>query len=358
MADIDWTKSMQQTYKFYKVDTTTWFDDKEIDLFRSCNITRDSSTETKTSATIDADSLIEDEFYVRVYLIAIQNGYTYKEPLGTFLIQTPSESFDGKKSSYSIDAYSPLLELKEDYPPIGYTVMAGTNIMDSAVNNTEEHLRAPVIAGTDDTVVPTDTYYTANTSDTWLTYNADLLTNIGYSYGVTPLGKIIFQPDQDTASLQPKWEYNDDNSSILYPEITKERDLYGIPNVVEVVVSTSTKYYVATATNNDSNSPTSIQQRGRRIVYREINPDGMTLATNQQLDDYATKLLRSKSSIEYSISYTHGYCPVDVGDCVRLNYERAGIKNVKAKVTKQSIKCETGCSVSETAVFTKNLWEG
>ena len=55
-------------------------------------------------------------------------------------------------------------------------------------------------------------------------------------------------------------------------------------------------------------------------------------------------------------SYTHAYCPVRVGDCVRLNYSRAGLENVKAKVISQSITCESGCPVSEKAVFTTNLW--
>jgi hypothetical protein len=61
--------------------------------------------------------------------------------------------------------------------------------------------------------------------------------------------------------------------------------------------------------------------------------------------------------VQYSVSYTHGYCPVRVGDCVRLNYSKAGLINIKAKVTSQSIRCSTGCEVSETAVFTKKLWE-
>ena len=78
--------------------------------------------------------------------------------------------------------------------------------------------------------------------------------------------------------------------------------------------------------------------------------------TNNQIDDYAEQLLRELSTIEYTVSYTHGYCPVRLGDCVRLNYERAGIVDVKAKVISQSIKCEPGCPVTEKAVFTTKLW--
>ena len=66
--------------------------------------------------------------------------------------------------------------------------------------------------------------------------------------------------------------------------------------------------------------------------------------------------MKDLSTIEYTVSYTHGYCPVRLGDCVRLNYKAAGITDIKAKVISQSIKCEPGCPVSEKAVFTTKLW--
>ena len=62
------------------------------------------------------------------------------------------------------------------------------------------------------------------------------------------------------------------------------------------------------------------------------------------------------NKIEYKVSYTHGYCGVRLRDCVRLNYKKAGISNVKAKIISQSIKCEPGCPVTEKAVFTTKLW--
>jgi hypothetical protein len=75
------------------------------------------------------------------------------------------------------------------------------------------------------------------------------------------------------------------------------------------------------------------------------------------VDEYAEMLLKNLSSVEYEISYSHGYCPVRIGDCIRLNYKKAGLIDVKAKVVYQSIKCETGCNVSEKAIFTKNIWK-
>ena len=135
-----------------------------------------------------------------------------------------------------------------------------------------------------------------------------------------------------------------------------DRDLYGIPNVVEVIYSNGNDIYTARVENNDENSPISIPSRGREIIHRETNPDLLGDPTKNQIDEYAKQLLRNLSTLEYTISYTHGYCPVRLGDCVRINYERAGLKNIKAKVISQSIECKPGCPVTEKAVYTNKLW--
>ena len=83
-------------------------------------------------------------------------------------------------------------------------------------------------------------------------------------------------------------------------------------------------------------------------------------ADNKKLGEILYALAHSvitpEISIEYTVSYKHGYCGIRIGDCVRLNYKRAGINNVKARIISQSIKCEPGCPVTEKAVFTTKLW--
>ena len=96
--------------------------------------------------------------------------------------------------------------------------------------------------------------------------------------------------------------------------------------------------------------------RGREIVYRVTNPDAIGTPTEKRVKQYAEQLLKELSTLEYTITYSHGYNGVRVGDCVRMNYSRAGITNIKAKVINQSIDCTAGCKVSETATFTTKLW--
>ena len=350
---IDWLSSMQQTFEYYRVDPGTWKDINQLYNVKKATIERDSEVETLGSATFDVTDSIE-ECYIRAYLVIIQNGVTYRLPLGTFLVQTPSWSFDGKKKEISVDAYTPLLELKDNIPPIGYSLLKEDNIMESAYRICRENTRAPVIATECSTVLHDN--FVANTDDTWISFISDLIHNAKYTLDIDELGRIGFSPEQELTALQPVWTYNDDNSSILYPDISVDQDLYGIPNVVEVVYSNGSGYYNARVVNDDPNSPISTKNRGREVVYRDTNPSLNGSPTEAQTQEYAERLLRKLSTLECTVTYSHGYCPVRVNDCVRLNYTRSGLTGIKAKVIRQSIDCETSCKVTETAVFTTNLW--
>lgn len=351
----DWTASMQRTYEYYVVDPVSWKDTTKIDNVKKCTISRDGEAETLGSATINVvDSL--GECYIRAYLITIQNGVREKFPLGTYLVQTPSISFNGRVKSVSSDAYSPLIELKEKPIPLGYSIPKKSNVMEYTYKLTSENLRAPVVEIENSETLYSD--FVANSDDTWLSFNADLMANAKYQYDLDEMGRVLFAPYQEIEAMRPVWEYNDDNSSILYPDISLEHDIYGIPNVVEVIYSNGADYYYSRVVNDDENSPISTINRGREIVNRVTDPEITGTPNAEQVKEYAKKLLKSLSSIEYTVSYKHAYCPVRVGDCVRLNYERAGITGIKAKVISQTIECSPGCPVTEKAVFTTKLWGG
>lgn len=349
----NWLTTMQQTFEYYKVDPYTWKDMERVENVISSSINWDSSAETLGSASINVNEPL-GECYIRIYLITIQNGVREKHPIGTFLVQTPSYTFDGKTKNITLDAYTPLLELKENYPPLGYSLMKGENIMDRAYVITREQLRAPVYKTTHSEVLSTN--FVASLNETWISFLNDLIKNAKYNFSLDELGRILFTPEQDTKSLQPVWTYTDDNSSILYPSLDIDHDLYGIPNVVEVIYSKENTYLYGVATNDDSDSPISTVNRGRKITHRVTNPEIIGNPTQAEIQQYAEQTLREVSTMEYTITYKHGYCPVRVGDCVRLNYKRAGLNGIKAKVISQSIECVPGCPVTEKAVFTAELW--
>lgn len=350
----DWTRSMKQTFEYYIVDPGTWRDKTKISNVESCSITRDSEVNTLGSATITCEEDFSDN-YIRCYLVTEQDGRIEKETLGTHIYQSPSIEYQSTRHSSSQDGYTPLIELDEKLPPYGYTIFSGEPIVGMTGRLIQEHARAPVIFGTGEGTLVDD--FVANTEDTWLTFLTDFIANDKYHFGLNPDGRILLEKDQNTDALKPIWTFDDSNSSILFPDVTLARDLYGIPNVVEVVYSPpdGTAMFVR-AENNDPASPTSIQNRGREIVFRDTNPSVVDTINEAQLHEYARNVLKEKSSLEYTLTYKHGYCPVRLGDCVLLDYKRAGLRRIKAKIIRQVINCTTGCTVQETAVFSKQLW--
>lgn len=353
MDEIDWTESMEQTFEYYEVDPNTWKDKNLLQTVKSCSIDRDDEADTLGSASIDVTDLL-GEAYIRVYLLINQNGNRAKIVLGTFLVQTPSSTYDGKMRTVTMDCYTPLLELKENPPPLGYALLKDDNIMKEAYRIVRENCRAPVVETTSEEVLKDD--FVSNTDDNWLIFISDLIALAKFKLYLDDEGKILFAPVQKVEELQPVWTFNDDNSSILLPSVTLDHDLYGIPNVVEVIASTGRELITSRVVNDDPNSPTSTINRGREILYRDTSPQLPGFPTKEQIDEYARNKLEELSSVEYKVTYSHGYCPVRIGDCVRLNYEKADLIDVKAKVISQKIKCEAGVEVSETAVFTKKLW--
>lgn len=350
---IDWRSAMEQTFEYYIVDPISWLDTEKLEGVSKCQITRDNSSDTLGSATLDFTGNL-GESYVRIYLVVIQNGVKERFPLATVLVQTPSLSYDGKVTNTSMDAYTPLIELKENKPPLGYFTPEKNNIMKEATRLVNEHARAPIVGGISDITIYKD--FVSNTDDTWLTYIRDMIANAKFYFALDEMGRILFAPKQETASLQPVWTYTDDNCSILYSDISLERDFYNIPNVVEVIYSDSNDTYYGIATNDSTTSPVSTVNRGRKITQRIENPEIPGVPTQAMIDEYAVNYLKEVSTFEYTVKYSHGYCPVRVDDCVFLNVRSLGLIDVKARVVSQSIECEAGCKVTETAIFTQKLW--
>lgn len=350
---VDWTKSMEQSFEYYEVDPVSWKDIRRLTNVKSSSITRDLDTDTLGSSTIDVVNMI-GESYVRIYLITIQNGITEKHPLGTYLVQTPNTEFDGKVNSVSLDAYTPLIELKENPVQLGYSLLEGENIMENVYRITKDGCRCPVVETKSDKTLQKD--FVANADDKYMTFLIDLVAKAKYQFDLDELGRILYRPVQKADTLQPVHTFDDGNSSILYPEISTKHDIFATPNVVEVYCTAGGEILYSKVENNDVNSPVSIQNRGRKIIYRVTDPNLPGVPTQDMIDEYARDVLEEMSTSTYTITFTHGYYPCRPGDCIRLNYKAAGLEDIKAKIISQNIKCTPGVEVKTTATFTKKLW--
>lgn len=344
---IDWRKSMTQSFEYYTVDPATWRDVRKLDTVKGCTITYDADSDTIMDATLEVDEDL-GECYVRAYLAAQQDGVNYRFPLGCFLAQYTGTSNDGTHDSVSMECLSPLNEAKEKYPALGYYVAEGADVMNTAYRLMGEAVRMPVVKPMSVGTIQDD--FVAETNDTWLSFNSDLISTAGYHFGLDEMSRLLFEPDQDLSAMRPSYEYAEDEYSLLYPDYSWEKDLYSIPNVVEVVYTGSTRTLTGRAVNDDPSSPTSTVARGREIPKRITDAAFSGEPTAQTVQQYAEQKLKELSTLSVTYSYKHGYNATQVGQCVL-------IKGVRAKIVSQTIECTEGCPVSETAEAVIKYWE-
>lgn len=337
---------MQTTYRFCKVDPGTWLDNEVIDNVESADITYDLTLDTKGMMTL---TTIEDvgEAYIRAYILRDNNQ---PEVIGTFLAQTQSSSHDGRLKRYTIEAYSPLHELNETYPAIGYTIAKGATIAERAAYLAEANCRAPVVGDLSGT--KTTATFTAEVDETWLAYLSELLAMDGKSFIPDYGGSILIVPDRDASSMQPVFEFVDSNASITKSDIEEQRDLYQVPNKVVVIAPNGMQ---ATATNTNNDTPLSYSNRGRWIEKRVTDPSLPEGYTQTQLNDYAKKILSEESLVEHTVQFVHLWVPnLRIGDCVRLDFERSDI-HTRAIIQSMKLTCDKSAMVETTVTYTEAM---
>lgn len=350
---MDWTKGVEaQRFRYMLVDPDTWQDTAELDGITSCEVTWDESADTLISASVSSDGDMPDgERIVRVYHEAEQGGERSRDCLCTLVAQTPRWSVDGSTESYTMACYGSLLDLKDDQPPIGFSVASGTDPLQAAATVAKAHMRAPVIAPTTGRAM--EEPWVAEDDDSWLDVVSCLASLGGCRIMVDSFGRLRFEPVKRTSAMAATRTFDDSNSSVMLPDVSVETDMYGVPNVVEVVWSESGRSVSATAVNRDETMGTSLPRRGRTVLNRIVNPDeigaGTTKAGAQAVADARLSELAHR---EQQVSFAHAILfPLpELGDCVRLVYEKFGI-DCRAVVRKQTIACDVGATVSTTATW-------
>lgn len=379
IPEIDWTKGMQQTFEYFKVNPSTWNDYEQITTVISSNITKDTDSEMRGHASIETTEPL-DECYIRTYMAVRQNGIKQRICLGTHLYMVQSDSFNGMNHQYNYTGYTPLVELREKLIPLGYSVTGVTGEINGKV--------APMLSDEIATLIrqnsrvklenrvkveePLLNNFVAGTTDNILTVVNNLLNASSlqqYQVTVDEFGTVCIKEAISVYNERHVFEYTDDNSSILMADIDLASDLSSIPNVLEVIYAGDANKDIGAVRvvvrNEDPNSVVSTVSRGREVWNRVVisnigSPYDKSEITRQvvvdQVTNQAYRLLEDASTIRKTIQYEHGYCDVEVGDTVLFNYKRAGLIGIKAKVVSQTITCKPGCKVSEMAVYTKKLW--
>ena len=334
------------------VDPSTWLDARWLSEVTSCSANWDADTATLSSASIELSDDIPPECYVRAYCEATQDGVTERFAIGTWLVQTPSKSSDNTKRTVSCDAYSPLLELQDQQPPIGW---CADGSIDDAIVDVCSHMRAPLVVNATGVTLPSQVV--AADGDTWLDILWALCDAAGIEVAIDGMGRVVPRPRVVPWALNPSMTLDDRGErGILSADATEETDLFDIPNRMEVVVSDSNRSISGFFVNDDPASPVSTVSRGRVVSRRETNPDGlMAGCTQAQAVEFAERLLREASVLTKTWTVKMGFVPLSLGSCVRLRHSLLEVDET-ATVTKIGMDLDVAAEMELTLSSTREVW--
>lgn len=285
---------MKRTVSFrYKVLRNN-SDYSELHAIGAPTVRMESSGEIKTAlsgefAVNEAIEWLTDE----IEPVLIIDGVEH--PIGVYAVATKRDGENETTKSVNIEAYDRCWRLRDTKTETRLYFSAATTYQ-AAI---EQLLATCGIA----TYQFTPTTETLGVSREWaigksyLAIVNELLLEINY-------GQIYFNAE-GVAILQPEPEISAESithtldstnvNCLLLPQIEREMDIYNTPNVFIAICSSADRAnpWVATAVNDNPQSPLSIMRRGRRIVSIEnVN----NIASQSALQEYVN-IKRNKSML-------------------------------------------------------------
>lgn len=320
---IDWSRGYSASYYAEQVDPATWRDVGVIEITGG-TIKRENAGK-RQSADIDCINYqIPIEQWIRVYMDIEQAGSSAHIPLFTGLATTPDRDMHGALSKNSLACYSVLKPAEDIVLERGWYVMAGTNAGDII---TDLLFASPAPVEIEDSIPSLFETIVAEDNETCLSMLDKVLDAIGWRLRIDGDGtiQILPSPSDAVASFDPL------ANDIIEPDIKISQDWSACPNVYVAVSRGET----GIARDDDPSSPLSTISRGREVWIRK---SGITLADNENIVEYAARMLREAQRAEMTASYTRRYVPkVMPGDLIGLKYPEQNLNGL-FEVGSQSVK--------------------
>lgn len=334
MMLMDWSKGFSAEYYMAIVDPSTWRDVERVEITGG-SVTRAASG-LLHSADINCTRFNPGaEKWIRVWLVAKQNDDIVHEPLFTGLTSAPERNVDGNRASFPLACYSVLKPAEDVLLPRGFFVGAGQSGAE-VIKDLLAVTPAPVTA--EDMSPKLRDIIIAENGESHLSMATKVLNAIGWNLSIDGGGTIHIGP-MDISTKKTFGVHND----VIEPIVQLKADWFSCPNVFRAVSGEQ----VATARDDDPDSPLSTISRGREIWKEDLN---VHLGDHEGLEQYAARRLKEEQSVVYSVSYDRRYDPViKVGDVVQLDYPGQGVSGVYV-VSSQNIDLGYGAKVSEEVV--------
>jgi|GEM_PF-4506058 len=261
---------------------------------------------------------------------------TYRYPLGTYMLSSPSKKLDGKYVSRYVQGYDLLLAMDQDKMITSYTIEAGTNI----VTAIETIIYSYTTLWTEADITPSDEVLAVDVSyelgKSKLFIINSLLNMINY-YPLWCDGYGVFRSIPWSAEKNTTYEFIDNNLSIYTPNVDLVLDYTGIYNRVVIINNqleqdTAPLYKVWTFENEGlEDHPFSYATLGRYITKifqsEAVSQDYVDLRARREL----LKMLE----IEEAVNYNHAYISAREND--GLPWQGDSYRFVNSKLNIDSI---------------------
>ena len=331
---IDYNNGISATYYATRVDPKTWADAGEISII-SGTVTKNATSDMIVSADLTVNEDMGPEEWLRVYMIAEQNGEKDRTPIFTGIVSSPSRNINGNSETRKLDCYSVLKIAADILLPLGWFAPARTK-GGELIKILLSDLPCPVEL--DEGSPNIISSFVAGDSDSKLSVAQEIAAAINWQIKVNGDGSVRICPKP----LHISGTFDNIENDIIETSVTDSRDIFSVPNVLRVSLQGS----AATARDDDPDSVYSTVNRGREIWAQET----AKLAAGESLGEYATRRLKELQNPSRKLNYTRRFQPdVDVNDLVSIVYPKQNIGDV-FRVKSQTISLTHGAKVKEEAV--------
>lgn len=352
---MDWGRSYTAKWRVMHVEPETWADDRELPSATSISVSKDGtdSVPLLETGTMDVDMDIEETFtdgWYRIEMLAIQydsdggrNAERY--PIATLLFQASSDVINRGNKVVSLNGHSALKPAADRMLLKGTYAPKGIGIGYYCRKLLGECTPAPVIVDSEETYL--SDHFVFDVGMSYLEAIWQVLDGSGWCMQIDGYGQIhiLKRP------TEPALVIDRENSKLLSPEISGERDISDVPNRYYVVDGEET----VIVTNENPASPSSYQARGNRwIDYVDSYPVRLN---GETLTAYANRQLTSLSTIYRKKTYSREFRPeVHPFDIVRGSLASLDMID-DMRVLSQDITCDVGVYVTETVGIEEVLYE-
>lgn len=331
---VNFSNGLSAIYYATRVDPKTWADSDEIPII-SGKITKKSGSDLVVSADLSVNVPIEEEEWLRVYMVAQQGGDKVRIPLFTGIASSPSRDIKGNSETRKLDCYSVLKVAADVLLPLGWFAPARTKGGD-LIKILLSDLPCPVEL--DEGSPNIISSFVAGDNDSKLSVAQDIAEAINWQIKVNGDGSVRICPKPLTIA----GTFDNIENDIIETSVTDSRDIFNVPNVLRVTLNGS----AATARDDEPDSVYSTVNRGREIWHQEA----AKLAAGESLGEYAARRLKELQNPSRKLSYSRRFQPdVDVNDLVSIVYPKQNIGDV-FRIQSQTIEMSHGAKVKEEAI--------